>query len=319
MTLARLMLAWLCVAAGLGLAPQWAFADRSSPIEVPTCCKSDSLVRSLLEAGGSTSAEATQGVHQFRTFAEQFRACSPLAAGERQQARAIHKFIHEQILGGNYDATAGDLAVVLDGGPYNCATASAVFLALASEVGLKAHAVAVPGHVWCRVEGNDETFDIETTCLDWFELLASDDGVDKQPSKGILAEHRGRAVAGRILDEVALVAVFHYNRGVRLFRSGRYLAAAEANLVALAFDPTCEPAFNNLLGAFNDWSLELAAAGRRDEALSLLVRAMAAAPQYEPFRVNHRFLSRGDAAATLERETRDLPRKTGPIPDFSRD
>ena len=78
--------------------------------------------------------------------------------------------MHAEILRGKYDVAGSDLSVTLAGGPFNCATATALFLALAERFDLAAQAVSVVGHVWCRVTAGDEFFDVETTCPDWFAV-----------------------------------------------------------------------------------------------------------------------------------------------------
>jgi hypothetical protein len=163
----------------------------------------------------------------------------------RQRARAIHAFMHAHILRGRYEARASDLAGALAGGAYNCAASSALFLALAREFGLEAQAVSVAGHVWCRVTSHGERSDVETTCPEWFEVLEQADAAAGSDS-AVWREHCARAAQARALDEHAFLAVFHFNRGVALYRQRQFVASAAANLTAISLDPACAPARENL-------------------------------------------------------------------------
>ena len=255
------------------------------------------LVRAVLRAGGNSAAEPRQAECDFRSFAGQLRESGDVFGDERQRAEAIHRFVHEQILRGNYETSANDLGVTLAGGPFNCATASVLFLALAADFDLDARAVVVPGHVWCRVTDPRGTFDVETTCRGWFEVAASERANMPSEMTQFMAEHQRRASIARVLDRPGLVAIFHYNRGVRYLKEQQFSAAATANLQALELDPRCAPAYDNLLATINNWSLALALQGERELGLGLLAAGLALAADYEPFRGNYRYLSRQRAAA----------------------
>jgi hypothetical protein len=216
---------------------------------------SQSLVRGVLLAGGASPGDAARHERAFRAFAQRLRDRGTVAGDARRRARAIHEFMHAEMLRGAYDSAASDLAATLDGGAFNCASASAVFLALAREFELEAQAVSVVGHVWCRVNCREGPFDVETTCRDWFPLAEHRDTPQAAPSRH-WEDHVRRAASARVLDEPAFLAVFHYNRGVRLLREGRFAAAAAANIAALTLDAGCQPAYANLAAAVNGWSLQ---------------------------------------------------------------
>jgi|GEM_PF-2948997 len=165
--------------------------------------------------------------------------------GDQARAEAIHAFLHERILRGRYEPSASDLGVAMDGGPFNCVSATVIFTLLADRCGVVATAMAVPGHVWCRVEGVP-AIDIESTSRDWFAIRAKYQGVPTSQVSAAMARHRRRLIVGQPLDEHKLLAVLHYNRGVSLIHQGRLSAAAWENLQAVALDPDCRPARENL-------------------------------------------------------------------------
>jgi hypothetical protein len=166
-------------------------------------------------------------------------------AGNEARAQAIHAFLHERILRGRYEPSASDLGVALDGGSFNCVSATVLYTLLADRCGVNATAMSVPGHVWCRVEGVP-TIDIESTAPDWFAIRAKYRGIPTGQVSASMAKHRRRQVVGQPLDEPQLLAVLHYNRGVSLIHQGRLSAAAWENLQAVALDPQCRPARENL-------------------------------------------------------------------------
>ena len=157
----------------------------------------------------------------------------------------IHAYVRNEILRGKFDASQSDLAVALSGGSYNCASASALFLAMAREFELDARAVSVLGHVWCRVKSGHETIEVETTARDWFAREAAGEASLPQNRSRLYEEHLRRVAQSRELGDGEFLAIFHYNRGVGLFREGRFGAAAAANLAALVLDPACRPAYEN--------------------------------------------------------------------------
>ena len=218
------------------------------------------------------------------------RATGQVRGDERQKAGAIHAFVHQRILTGKYETSGSDLAATLDGGAFNCATASALFLALAAEFDLDARAMSAPGHVWCRVATAAGPLEVETTCADWFDILAATrpahQGANQRswPTNGV-------APPARVLDARAFLAVFHYNRGVQLLRQERFDAAVRANLAALTLDPECQEAHDNLLATINNWSVALAAEGQGELGEMLLAQGLALAPGYRPFHANQRYIS----------------------------
>ncbi len=262
------------------------------------CPRGLGLVQDVLQAGGVSAARSRQAGLEFRVFANQLSEAGHVCGSERQQAQSIHRFVHERILQGKYETSANDIAAVLAGGSFNCLTASVLFLALAADFDLEAQAVAVPGHVWCRVASPGRPIDVETTCPHWFELAVREPVKATAELEQFMAEHNRRSAVARVLDRQALIATVHYNRGVRFLKEQQFSAAAAANLRALEIDPRCAPAYDNLLATINNWSVALAARGERELGLDLLAIGLAWAGDYEPFRSNYRYFSQRQAAGS---------------------
>jgi len=261
-------------------------------------------LREALQTEGLSEAAWEPHLTRFEFFSQELRAALDAAASPRSvfgQAQVVHEFLHCRVLRGDYNERASSVADALAGGSFNCAAASGIYVLLAKAVHLPAHAVAVPGHVWCRVESDRQTLDIEATSPIWFELLASETDARPEAAQRLRA-HRQRMAEGRRLDDCGLLAILYYNRGVRALRSGAYAEAAGANLRALALDPQCQGARENLLGTINNWSLALAADGHRQSGHALLSAGLACAPDYAPFQANARFLQQSPAAGSVQDE-----------------
>ena len=206
--------------------------------------------RTLLAASGVSADSLDHYALMLDRLAATFRATYDVGGDARSRVRALHAFLHQRVLAGEFEASSSDIGAALDGGPYNCAATSALFLLLASRCGLDAHAVSVPGHVWCRVREGGATIEVETTCRTWFSLVERSAGVaaDKLISP-TMAAHRRRLPMARDLSERQFLAIFHFNRGVTHLREQEFAAAARANQLALALDPSCRPAQENLAAA----------------------------------------------------------------------
>ena len=210
-------------------------------------------MRKVLSISSADAIQADLASRAFDDFAARLRARNTVVGDARSRARAILEFAHAEILRGEYDVRGSDLAATLAGGPFNCATATAVFLALAGQFDVAAQAVSVVGHVWCRVSDGEQSFDVETTCPQWFSLAErADRARDQSP---LWRQHIDRVAAARMLDEPAFLAIFHFNRGVRLLRERKFAPAAAANLAAIELDPRCQAAYDNLRASVSQLSL----------------------------------------------------------------
>ncbi len=227
----------------------------------------------------------------------------------QQRAAAALEFLHDELLVGGYQADATDLASALDGRGYNCVSSTVLFNCLAEDCGLNAEAVEMPGHVFSVVDSEAGSFDVETTCRNWF----------RSPE---LAATRRRSGARRRLSPAGLVALVYYNRGVDLLAKHRFAEAIIANLKALRFDPANEAARSNWLAGLNNWALELNERREFVGAVRLLRHGLQTAPAHRPFRINFVAVHQRWIEALLEREQYEpalevLRRARGDLPEES--
>ncbi|MGD9723255.1 MAG: hypothetical protein AB7O59_18520 [Pirellulales bacterium] len=215
------------------------------------------LLHSVLVACESPAVEIEQAHVRYAQLLARLETHTLIPATPLVRARRIHAFLHAEVLRGEYAATASDLATTLQGGPYNCAGACALFLALARDCDLSACAVSVSGHVWCAVETAEGAYHVEMTCPDWFNLAAGPGVSAAAPSTETAAfwtDHSRRVADGRRLNDRQFAAIFPFNRGVGLLREGEYSAAVVANLAALARDCQSTAARDNLAAALTGWT-----------------------------------------------------------------
>jgi len=232
-----------------------------------------SLAEATLIASGVTETGT------LRAHVARLDACRDQLRGEitalaaREQAAALLRFLHHELLRGRYRAEANDLSAALAGGQFNCLTATTLFLLLADQLDLPAQAYETPGHVCaCLLTAGGPVL-VECT---WPEGFGTN---DQRPQK-----------TGRLVSAAALTGAYFYNRGVQAAARGEQPAAVAANLAALRCDPGCDLARDNLLAAWNNWALALAAEGSLPQALRLLDEGRALAPEYRPFALNERYL-----------------------------
>lgn len=211
------------------------------------------------------------------------RGESRLADDALDRVRIVFHYLHGHVLTGRYDPASSSIAAALEGGDYNCLSATLLLNALAQECGVALGAWHVPGHVASRFADGGRKLTLETTCPRWFAAL--DDPVEQ--ARQLVLRSAGTentsATAGRALADVELVSLVFYNRGVELLEANEYAAAAAANVKALRLDAQNRAARANLLATLNNWSLDLSDRGRHAEAERLLHAGLRMAPEYEPF------------------------------------
>ena len=192
--------------------------------------------------------------------------------------RAILSALHRLVLTGKYKAECTEVQRTLESGDYNCVTATVLYLELCRRHGLAGSAVAIPAHVYCRLQGKQEQ-DIQTTCKDWFDVAGRN-------SNAFAKQVAAQAIPPRTLGDVELLSKVYYNRGVSQLEAHEYAAAITMLKISLVLDAADEPARNNLLAAHNNWALALCDAGDFATAADKLTAGRAIDAQYGPLQTN---------------------------------
>ena len=229
-----------------------------------------SLIEAALIASGAESDKELQ--HDLERYGAWHRQAWQICRRETSQlgqAQALFEFLHREILFGGYDARATELTRTFDKGKFNCASASLLFTALATDCGLTVHAVERPRHAMCALYIDGQRTIIETTCPNWFRLTPD---MRRDAERAVVARTTlaDRSSVVREISPAELIAVIYYNRGVDLLQEMQYAAAVSVNLRALRLDPKNATVFGNLLASINNWSLALCETGECAEAAELL-------------------------------------------------
>lgn len=237
----------------------------------------DTLRRAIIASGETKSSEVDRYVAQFERLANELNSSLDRGQSTGEQAQAILQFLHRRLFTGGYDAACHDPRRAFDRGEFNCVGGTLLFYCLAAHCGIDSHAMLITGHVWCRVDAQDERFDVETTNDRW------------QPGDeigGVSAE----SPEPRELDTAGLVALVRYNRSVVELESGNYPAAIAAARAALELDAQANFARDNLAAAYNNWAVQCSESGDHEQALELLTEARTIAPEDERLTANARRL-----------------------------
>jgi len=198
-----------------------------------------------------------------------------------ERVRALFRFMHREILTGDYQVNATQLSRTLQSGSYNCVTATILFNCLCEVQGLRATAVATRGHVFSRIHG-EEPVDIQTTSPDWFASLAESD----QDLPQIQGGSKMRWRSGREINAVQLIGKIYYNRAVAELTQNHFAEAVDSLELSLELDPEDPSAHQNLLAALNNWSLHECHDGNFGRAAELVEQGVSIGPDYAPLRVN---------------------------------
>jgi tetratricopeptide (TPR) repeat protein len=250
------------------------------------------LIEAALVASGVDRPDELERFRQryvvWRDAARQI--CRSQKSPERR-AELLFDFMHREILTGGYDSRATELTHPFNDGTFNCASATVMFTALATDCGLIVRAVERPRHAMCALYIDGERIDIETTCSDWFQLTPA---MRREAELDAQSRNRaaGRPASPREICPAALAAVIYYNRGVDLLYEKRFAEAVSVNLRALLLDTENETAYGNLLASINNWALARCADGDYREAAGLLAQGLSIAPDHEPFHANQRHVYR---------------------------
>ena len=277
-----------------------------------------SLLQAALIAGGTLQPEDLHHYEaKFQAWLVELEKQNLSAQAPLRRAEILFRFMHQQILTGGYEQRASNLADTLQTGRYNCLSASVLYQCLLEAFDLQAVGLEMPGHARCRVRIGAEWQDVETTCPQWFELLRNSKTADRQktaapgPSPGHPKTERnpqigqsepsqqgGLTAEGQVLggvpsgtaatpiNQVGLVAIIYYNRGVDLLSEGRFQEALAANAKALRLAPGHPRAWGNFLATMNNWAVWVGRSGQYTEAAELLRQGLALAPSYKPFQAN---------------------------------
>ena len=265
----------------------------SQPVAVETrliqdladgACDEHSFLQAAILASGVTDRSQLSKCEE--EFAAALQAWRPIVAtrtGDLACVRTIHRLVHERFLQGRYRADQDNVAELLESGSHNCLSATVLLVAFCRDLGVPAMAVEAPGHVLAYLPQADSGMLIESASPTW--------RVYPFPSLTAVQKPGDTQRQFRVLSPTDLIASIYFNRGVHYLEQGRFADALEANKMALAIDPKCASARENLLATVNNWAVAVGTSGQVDQALEMLEAAQAIAPEFQPFAANRKYLA----------------------------
>jgi tetratricopeptide (TPR) repeat protein len=241
------------------------------------------LEASLIAEGIHDAERIDRYRRQVNQWTRELRRRGAARGDINARAEKILTHLHDRVFTRGYDAQCSRVSRVIDDGRFNCVSATILFNQLAGQLGISTSAVAKPGHVWSRLE-TSPTLDVQTTCPNWFAVLAGGSRPDSADPRG--REQLVDDGSHRALTPLNLVAKIYYNRSVAELRRNRFAQAVVASQAGLLLDPHDAAARNNLLAALNNWALRLCENGDYSRAAAVATYGLSIAPDYQPLTIN---------------------------------
>lgn len=247
------------------------------------------LFDAALIAGGKVEARHRAAYReQLERLVAELQVSGRVVGSDFDKARAVHQFLHARVLR-SFGESWTTVDALFDQGRFNCISSVILFRCVGERFGLNIVGIEVPGHAYAVIESHAGSIVVQTTCADWFAVLA-----DPEQRRAVLQRTLGHAASsadggvrdGRRLNDAGLAAIVAYNRGLDHLEAGQFDAAIAANQTALALDRRNTAARTNLLATINNWSLARFRHGDYTDALRLLEQGVAAAPDYGLFYEN---------------------------------
>ena len=207
-----------------------------------------SFAEAALIASGATDAGRRQKyldqIDQLETAARKEIA---EAKSTKDKGKKLLQFLHAGPMAKGYALEQTDLSGILDTNKFNCVSATVLYNILAQRLGMQAHGVRLPNHVFSVLEDAGQLIVVETTS-----------------ARGFNAHRR---LPRETISELALVASIYYNHGVSMIEKRKYHEALVANFCALSLDPDDTEAARNARAVLINWGLDLERAGKFEDAI----------------------------------------------------
>ncbi|MGL4944188.1 MAG: hypothetical protein ACRC46_13485 [Thermoguttaceae bacterium] len=253
----------------------------------------DQLTAALIAEGMRDERQMRECEARVETMLKELRTMVTVTQGADSDAvcaKIVFEYLHNNVLKGEYQVDCSQISHVFKTGNYNCVSATILYNVLVERLGLRATGIEKPGHVLSRVYTHGNSFDVETTCANWFSLTGE---VRVATAMAKTASAAGQPVATdvaakmREVTPVQLVAMIYYNEGVDEINAKNYELAAAANAKALLLDAQSDAAWSNLMATVNNWAIDFATNKNRfDLAARLLDEGRVLDATYSNFESN---------------------------------
>ena len=254
-----------------------------------------SLLEGALIASGVRDAEEIErySADFARRTAKALNLCDE--SPDNMKFERVYDFLHDEFLTGEYHSTCTELDRAFDEGDYNCVTATILYHCISRVHGLTPVAVATNTHVRSRfvaeADRGGQTFDVETTCREWFDVVRRDPHAQNFRTEQQLT---------RQLTDVELLAKIYYNRGVSLLEKKAFADAIALLRTSQLLDPTDVPTRENMAAGINNWALAECDAKNFACAVELVLEGCSKYPEFVPLLENDVHIHQRWAVALCE-------------------
>jgi len=274
----------------------------------------------LIASGVSTPEELQRYRARLDTIVDEAVRRTGTRGGPEHRARRLLAALHRGPLR-LYQASSDRFTDLIDGGTYNCVSATLLYLIAAGRAGLPVAAAETPLHVFAVLSAPSGDVDIETTSprgyaahhdLPGFRRFVLDNKYateEELAQRGLEAVYDEFRRLTRPVPAPKVIAFLYYNAGIRALRAGDSVEAARQLVSAARIYPGLAYRSENLRTTLAWASREQYDAGRFEEAFTLAELAMRFFPDRTT--VRDRFTAVGARVVTETAERGDLDAAAG--------
>ena len=243
---------------------------------------------SLVASGVTSRRQRKSYLRQIDDLEKKFRKTIAGELPVDKKARALLLWLHQGAFKGGYRYHQTRVSTVLENRTYNCVSSAAVYNVLGRRLGLDLRGIEVPTHAFSILYDSGRHFDVETTSRHGFAPKRNSAVLKELRDKNGLhyIPDRYRHLR-REINDLGIVALIYYNRGVGLSRKKQYAAALVAYFGALSLDREFASAVKGVLGVLTNWSLHLARSRDYEQSLRVVKVGLQLAPEDARLRNNH--------------------------------
>jgi hypothetical protein len=187
----------------------------------------------LLASGVADPSDRRYYLARCREISIEAAAATAHAETQQEKAEALVHFLFKNPLHGGFVSGQVDMRKVLDDGKFNCVSAATLFDIVARPLGINAHPVTAPGHVFLRV--NDRC--IEPILNKTFSAADHEAIIDGlwNNANDFVADAFGDLRSYESTN-LSLVGLIYFDEGERMSREEQYGEAVVYELKALCLD-----------------------------------------------------------------------------------
>ena len=261
---------------------------------------------SLIASGVTGRRQRRDYLRQLDELEKKFKQLSSSQLPRKERGRALLQWLHSEALKGGYRGKQTRVSTLLDKQTYNCVSSAVVYNILGRRFGLDLRGIEVPTHAFSILYDDRKHYDVETTSRHGFAPARNSAVVKELRRKNGLhyIPDRYRDLR-REVNDMGMVALIYYNRGVVHSRRKEYAPALVAYFGALSLDREFASAVKGVLGVLTNWSLHLARQGDYRESLKVVQVGLKLAPKDARLKNNHIALWQEWARKLIDRNRLD--------------